>query len=84
MRITKKLDKLFSEWKQSKTNYTDNFAEDGIVNETLWQNSDPKTLILLKDTNDYSGDLRQLIDRKPWRELGRWSFAMQHTSSSEI
>jgi hypothetical protein len=86
---TDRLNSLFSEWKVKNEAYQKGFAEDGIINEQFWNDekiTKKKVLILLKDTNDYIGDLRKLIDDNPniWSGIGYYNYAIQNTSISVV
>jgi hypothetical protein len=76
-----KLNELFQRWRQSNEKYTDNFSEDGIVEEGTWLKTSPKVLFLLKETYDYRDNLIELITKynywkKPWTNVGCWAYGL--------
>ena len=83
---------LFNRWRNSKEEYTSNFSEDGIIDEKKWNiSSKKKVLVVLKETNNYSKDLRALIrdDWKGaknylWKNVGRWVYGIQNTTKAFI
>ncbi len=82
MSKTEDLNKLFGEWRPK---YGDgNFAEDGIVDEALWDKAKKKVLFILKDTNKCPGDFREKVNNKPWRMLGYWAYGLQNTDSERV
>ncbi len=58
--MDKQLKDLMAEWKQSIPK-NETFSSDGIVDLLSWQKADKKILVLLKETNDYSGSITDLI-----------------------
>jgi len=60
---TTDLNKLFSNWKQKYP--PGKFAEDGIIDEPSWIDAPNKILFIMKETNDYPGDVRAFVDEKP-------------------
>lgn len=87
MSITAKLDELFKEWIASNPSYKDSFVKDGVVNETEWSDSECKILILLKERNKDTGDIRESINQEKqgvWPEVGEWSFGIHKTLLTEI
>lgn len=84
MSKTEQLSALFKEWRSSNSLYGDSFAEDGIVNEDLWDKAAKKILFLLKDTNGYKGDFRGAVDSIPWPEIGYWSYGLEHSLNSSF
>jgi hypothetical protein len=74
---TEELNSLFEQWRSNNKEYENNFAPDGIVNEDQWNKAKKKILVILKETNEYNKDIRELINRHPWREIGRWSYGIQ-------
>ena len=82
-----KLNELFQRWRQSYRESAKAFAEDGIINEVAWASASPKVLFLLKETNDYPGDLRKLIPEQwkgSWPNVGRWAYGIQKVASGEF
>ena len=82
---------LFNRWRNSKKEYIGNFSEDGIIDEKQWNNSSKKVLVVLKETNDYSNDLRALIrdhwkgtKNYLWQNVGRWAYGIQKTTKTFI
>ncbi|MGN0800865.1 MAG: hypothetical protein ACI4NU_10615 [Christensenellales bacterium] len=55
--------------------------QDGIVDYQTWIQQKRKVLFLLKETNDYDGDLRELLREgykgTLWNNVVRWSCAVQ-------
>ena len=82
MNKTGQLDNLFIEWKKP---YTD-FAEDGIINEELWNTAKRKVLFLLKEPNKPIGNLREFIDEGggPWLNVSYWNYALQNVTRLSI
>ncbi len=81
---TEKLNKLFTEWKSNYKSNTDGFAEDGIINEELWNEAKLKVLFLLKETVGFSGDFREYSNNGPWIELGYMNYYIQNTNEVNI
>lgn len=56
--------------------------QDGIVDYQTWTQQKRKVLFLLKETNGYDGDLRELLREggmgTTWNNVVRWSCAAQH------
>ena len=75
---TQELDKLFARWQDSYGDLSSRFAKDGIIWEEKWNQEPRKVLFLMKETNDYAGDLRQLVREHPWRVPGYWAYGLQH------
>jgi hypothetical protein len=74
---TEALNDLFAGWKTSYGNEAGNFAEDGIIFEEKWNAARRKVLFLLKETNDFAGDFRAEVRRKPWLEIGFLAYGLQ-------
>jgi len=60
-----KFERLFKKWNDMRPDYRDSFCKDGIIDEDKWKATKRKILFVLKETHDYSGDLRKLI-RDEW------------------
>jgi len=86
MTKTEKLNKLFLEWKKTKSIYHTDFARDGIIDEELWNKAEPKVLFLLKEPNKPTDDLRDLIREGggPWPNLRYWNYALQSIKSHSV
>ena len=78
---TEKLDELFVEWIEHHNSHgldEKNFCEDGIIDEKYYgKNGTPKTLFVLRETNNYGGDLREFLKEGPkyqiYHTLSRWA-----------
>jgi hypothetical protein len=84
---TEQLNSLFERWRQFYGESTKAFAEDGIINEVAWANASPKVLFLLKETNDYCGDLRKLIPKYwkgSWPNVGRWTYGIHKIAAGHF
>lgn len=72
-------DRLFEEWEQARSNYK-SFDRDGIVNPQVWEQTEPKVIFVLKETNDLRGDLRTFLANggsktfyRTWNNIVRWA-----------
>jgi hypothetical protein len=86
-----KIDELFDRWRNSTPEYQDNFCCDGIIHPEKWNLVSPKVLIVLKESNNYNGDLRSLIRddwqgarSTLWNNVGRWVYGIQQTTKTGI
>ena len=86
-------EKLFEEWIESQEEYKNSFAKDGIIDEPEWQQTSPKILFIMKETNGFSGDLRELIRDKSnqnqfydnfWHNIGRWGYGINNCGQCEL
>jgi len=81
------MDILFKEWKEQINE--DHFVEDGIICPEVWDKSERKILFILKETNDYKGNIAKLIAhaikvkpksslwaRPTFHNIGRWSYGL--------
>lgn len=70
---------LFNDWGYTK-------YRDGIVCEKTWNQTTPKIMFILKETNDLDGDLRNFLqgggDGKTWNNVARWSAGIKHLDES--
>ncbi len=82
---TDALDQLFVEWQGGIGG--DHFVRDGIICKDQWDKAEKKVLFILKETNDYKGDIAKLIRDKVskksrmWRSptfhnIGRWEYGL--------
>ncbi|MCH7859373.1 MAG: hypothetical protein IID14_06690, partial [Candidatus Marinimicrobia bacterium] len=59
----------------------DRICKDGIIDPVAYEKADSKILFILKDTNKYRGDLRELLHDGPrfqmWHALARWAAGIQ-------
>lgn len=81
---TERLNALFEEWKRSYKEPDLAFAEDGIINENEWNEAPRKVLFLLKETNKYAGNFRELAQKSPWRVPGYWAYGLQNLQRGHI
>jgi hypothetical protein len=55
----------------------DDICKDGIINESHYQGASSKLLFILRETNDYAKDLRELLKNGPkyqmWHTVARWA-----------
>ena len=73
MTKTENLDSLFIKWESSVKGYKGKMKRDGIVNESLYLDANPKVLFITKEPNDprqSSGDYRTW-----WKEGLKYSFS---------
>ena len=80
-----KLANLFEEWRLSRDEYQNNFAPDGIINEIEWEATNPKIMLMLKETNDYNDDVCKLVrevwegTKYPiWNNIARWTYGISN------
>jgi hypothetical protein len=86
------MNELFSEWKKEVLSTSNHFVEDGIISQEHWNNADKKILLVLKETNDYEGNIVSLInkaindnpkskvwDRPTFHNAGRWVYGLLNT-----
>lgn len=86
---------LFEEWKLLVAEESDHFVEDGIISESDWDAAGTKVLFILKETNDYEGNLSNLINtavtikpksklwaRPTFHNVGRWAYGLLHNSDT--
>lgn len=68
---------------QSLNPHSHPFNKDGIVNQEMWalRGRSQRCLFLLKETNEYPGDVREL---QPWKRLGVWSYVFSHSDAGEL
>jgi len=82
---TERLNALFKNWQKSAVN---GFAKDGIIVESAWDAVPQKVLFLAKDTNDFSGDMRDHIRKncseRKWHTLGLWAYGLQHVQDAKL
>lgn len=86
-----KFQDLFTRWRQSRPEYEHDFVKDGIIDEARWRSANSKVLIVLKETNNFIGDLRSLIrdDWKGpaysiWHNVARWVYGIQHVTKTSF
>lgn len=85
---------LFEEWKQLVAVESDHFVEDGIISEVDWGLVGKKVLFILKETNNYKGNIAALInsavtkhpksklwDRPTFHNVGRWAHGLINSSN---
>ncbi len=87
----KQLNDLMNDWQQSIPQ-GEKFSADGIVDLPSWQQADKKILVLLKETNDYSQDITDLIRQVVKKErttkefwgamtfhtVGKWLYGLEN------
>jgi len=70
-------DRLFDEWRRQRPD----LVADGVVDERTWLESQPRILFVLKEANNFSGDLREFLregDRpQTWDSVARWVKGMR-------
>ncbi len=74
--------------------YIENPVRDGIVNPPVWETTNPKIVFVLKEANDFSGDLRELLsnpadypDNKiahTWKNIARWAKGLTEPDLKDI
>jgi hypothetical protein len=87
---------LFEEWKTLLSATSDHFVEDGVISEEHWARAEKRILFILKETNDYRGNIANLIrvaatsrpqsklwDRPTFHNLGRWAYGLLNASDGE-
>ncbi|MCB0824022.1 MAG: hypothetical protein KDC09_15095 [Bacteroidales bacterium] len=70
---TKQLDLLFTKWEQEIPGYKNHFVKDGIINEDLYEQTNPKVLFITKEPNNpnqHPGDFREW-----WKEEVKHGFS---------
>lgn len=70
---TQQLDKLFQKWEEHVPEYKGHFVRDGIINEELFEKTNPKILFITKEPNNpeqSEGDFREW-----WRKEVRLTFS---------
>ncbi len=88
---------LQEEWKDARPNY-DPFVEDGILDETEWYNTSPKTMFLMKESHK-EADWYLISDRpidtrwngkrrgeilKIWQNVLRWKYAIYEAAYGRL
>jgi hypothetical protein len=58
---TEQLNQLFTDWENSIPDYKGKFIRDGIINEELYSNANPKVLFIQKEANDPAQTARDLF-----------------------
>ena len=62
MNKTQQLNNLFTKWENEIPEYKNKFVRDGIINEDVWDKTNPKILFIAKEPNHYEnpqqGDFR--------------------------
>lgn len=92
--ITQELDKLNIDWKRSRPHYA-MFVFDGILNPELYNDSSPKILFLLKESNAYFNPIaplpKDLLGYGPkgnsntfWRYMKGYEHIIRTTYNNEI
>ena len=88
--------KLFDEWKNSNTIFENDFYKDGIVNETVWNNSTIKILYILKEVHETeepsvcdflkSDDILKGYEQKSdmWRKVAYLSYGILNSSELDL
>jgi hypothetical protein len=86
------VDQLFDEWE--KRHRGSLFVRDGIVNEAEWRAATKRIVFLLKENNcgpssvsfgathEEQRDFRLLCNKRPWAEIGQWSYGLLNLPSS--
>ncbi len=63
---------LFTKWREIRQP----FVPDGVVDEAAYESSSPRLLFVLKEVNNYDGDLRQFLREggrvQTWNNVTRW------------
>ena len=85
----KEMEELFIEWKSLVLSEADHFVEDGIICHETWASVNSKILFILKETNDYEGNIAKLINeavtirpksklwlRPTFHNIGRWAYGL--------
>lgn len=57
---------------------------DGIIDEALWHSAPRKVLYLFKETNEFRGDFRLLLNEKPWKVIGHWTYALCNVQNGKL
>jgi hypothetical protein len=85
MTKTEQLNELFEEWEAKIPGYKNLFVKDGIINEEVWNETDPKILFIAKEPNHY--EVPRAADfREDWRSgnskypfayrIAEWTFGI--------
>ena len=93
MSKTEELEMLYKEWVEEYrkrgeiTPEVDDFIEDGIIDERLWDElkTKPKVLFLAKETNGNPGDYLARIrkeEARGWYVQGAWAYALQNAAKN--
>lgn len=88
------MDTLIEEWRSLLSTTSDHFVEDGIISTEHWNVAEQKILFILKETNDYRGNIAKLIcvaatsrpksklwDRPTFHNVGRWAYGLMNASN---
>ena len=79
MGIRDKEDKLFQEWIDNTSDT--NFVCGGVVNPNDWEKMPIHIVFLLKETNGFSGDLRNFLNWggrwMTWNNVARWTYILR-------
>lgn len=91
------MDALFEEWRTQLSGTSDHFVKDGIISAEDWAQAETKILFILKETNDYKGNIAQLIraaatsrpksklwDRPTFHNIGRWAHGLMNASNYDV
>ncbi len=73
-----RLTELFARWQPQ---YGDHFVKDGILCEDSWENARHRVLFVMRETNDYVGDLRDTLEGGGWTQVARWAYGMLQTDA---
>lgn len=92
-----KMNNLFSEWKKVyELDGADHFVEDGIVSIEYWEKSKIRVLFILKETNNFKGNINELIEstvnktrkkrsklwqRPTFHNIGRWTYGLINSNN---
>lgn len=85
MLLTDQLDQLFKEWEENIEDYKGKFVRDGIINEQVWLQTNPKILFITKEANqygkpvagDFRNDWRNEYSKYPFAyRIAEWSFGL--------
>jgi hypothetical protein len=72
MKVRESEDQLFTEWSKNRSG----FVPDGIIDEEIYVQSNPKLLFVLKEVNNFTGDLRNFVKEggrtQTWNNITRW------------
>jgi len=91
------MEKLFNEWRELLSSKSDHFVEDGIIYPEKWAVVNTKVLFILKETNNYKGDIAELIrnavltrpksklwNRPTFHNIGRWAYGLINMSGDIV
>lgn len=70
---TQQLDELFAEWEKETPCYKGHFVKDGIINEELFEQTNPKILFITKEPNDPKQNSWDFRDW--WKEDVKYAFS---------